>query len=133
MRRIVLALLSLAVMLPSVAQARACWMTDLAPYVREACCCPPPAEATPGSAEIVVAKAPATIAAVCCKIEKRTQGQLPIAHPAAAPPIAAVIVTSIAVVPVAPPLGATAVAIIPRAQAPPSSSTLLAQHRGLLL
>ena len=122
MRRIVLTLLALAVLLPSVAQARACWMTDV--YVREACCCPPPAKAD--------AAAPATLQSVCCEIQKRTDSQLPIVHPVSPPAIAAVLVSAIAIVPVAPPLRTVAVAIVPRAQAPPSS-TLLAQHRGLLL
>jgi hypothetical protein len=122
MRRIVLALVTLAVLLPSVAQARACWMTDV--YVRQACCCPPPDAAS---------EAPVpTVQSVCCELQKRSDTQLPIAHTAAPPAIAAVLVSAITIVPVAPPLRTVAVAITPRAQAPPSS-TLLAQHRGLLL
>ena len=41
MRRIVLALLALVVLLPSLAQARARWLTDVDVYFRDECCCPP--------------------------------------------------------------------------------------------
>lgn len=131
MRRIVLALLALAVLLPSVAQARACWMTDLAADVREACCCPVPAETGDAAAALAVAPAPVTLQSVCCHIEKRTTSQLPIV-PTASPPASAAVLVSVIEIERSIPIAAVAPPPRGVAQAPPSP-TLLAQHRGLLL
>ena len=124
MRRLVLTLLALTVLLPSLAQARARWMTDVDLYVRDECCCPPkkvqPAPRLP------------TLQKLCCKLEKRSAAALPLASESPAPPAIAPLATPIAIVPVTPPLRAIVVAIVPRAQAPPTS-TLLSQARGLLL
>lgn len=124
MRRIVLALLALTVLLPSLAQARARWMTDVDLYVREACCCPPKK----------VQRAPAvpTLQKVCCTVEKRSATALPLASESPAPPAVAMQATPVAIVSVVPPPRDVVTTIAPRAQAPPLT-TLLAQARGLLL
>lgn len=126
MRRVVLAILALTVLIPSLAEARARWMTDVDLYVREACCCPPRKVAT------TPPPAMPTVQKLCCKLEKRSATPLPITAEAAAPAMPAVPLASFAFVPVMPPVRVTAMAITPRAQAPPDS-TLLAQFRGLLL
>ncbi len=124
MRRIILTLLAMTVLLPSLAQARARWMTDVDLYVRDECCCPPKkAQHAP--------QLP-TLQKLCCKLEKRTATALPLASESPAPPAVAPPMSPVAIVPVAPPLRIVVVAIVPRAQAPPTS-TLLAQSRGLLL
>lgn len=126
MRRIVLAILALTVLLPSLAEARARWMTDVDLYVREACCCPP--------RKLATAPAPTmpTVQKVCCKLEKRAASPLPITAEVSAPAMPAAPVASFSFVPEIPPVRTIAAAITPRAQAPPDS-TLLAQFRGLLL
>jgi hypothetical protein len=124
MRRIVLAILALTVLLPSLADARARWMTDVDLYVRDVCCCPP--------RKVVPPPAVPSLQKVCCKLEKRTASPLPVTAETAAPAMPGAPVASFALVPAAPHATSTAVAITPRAQAPPDS-TLLAQFRGLLL
>jgi hypothetical protein len=124
MRRVVLALLALAVFLPSLAQARARWMTDVDLYVRDECCCPPKKVEQPRTLP--------TYQKACCKLEKRSATALPLASEGSAAPNVAIAATAVAVVPVTPPLRDVVVAIVPRAQAPPLT-TLLAQFRGLLL
>jgi len=124
MRRIVLALLALAVLLPSLAQARARWMTDVDVYVRDECCCPPK--------KVQHAPPVSTLQKVCCTLEKRSATALPLATESSAPPVAALLATPVAIVSVMPPVRDAVAMIVPRAQAPPVS-TLLAQSRGLLL
>lgn len=124
MRRIVLTLLALAVFLPSLAQARARWMTDVDLLVREPCCCPPKKLQQPPPQP--------TVQKLCCKFEKLSATALPLASespdaPAIAPPATPTVITFVMA-----PQRAVAVAIVPRAQAPPTS-TLLSQARGLLL
>lgn len=125
MRRIVLTLLALTVLLPSLAQARARWMTDIDLYVRDTCCCPPKKKAQP-------APTLPTLQKRCCTLEKRSATALPLVRPSSDPSPAVALAMPIAIVPVLPPLRSAVVAIVPRAQAPPAS-TLLAQSRGLLL
>lgn len=124
MRRLVLALLALTVLLPSLAEARARWMTDVDLYVRDECCCPPKRTFRPPALP--------TLQKACCKLEKRTATALPLVSASPPPPAVAALATPIAIVPVMPPLRDVVIAIVPRAQAPPIS-TLLAQARGLLL
>ena len=124
MRRVVLAILALTVLLPSLADARARWMTDVDLYVRDVCCCPP--------RRVVPPPAAPTLQKVCCKLEKRTASSLPVTAETTAPAMPTAPVASFAIVPEAPRVPATVAAITPRAQAPPDS-TLLAQFRGLLL
>ena len=124
MRRVVLAIFALTVLLPSLGEARARWMTDFDLYVRETCCCPPH--------KVAPAPIVPTLQKVCCKLEKRSGTPLPIAAASPASVMPAAPVASFAFIPVMPPLRTVAVAITRRAQAPPDS-TLLAQFRGLLL
>ncbi len=125
MRRIVLAVLALTVLLPSLAQARARWMTDIDLYVRDVCCCPPKKKVQPAPTLPTVQK-------LCCTLEKRSAAALPLASESPAPPAVAPLATPVASIEVVPPPRALVVAIVPRAQAPPAP-TLLAQARGLLL
>jgi hypothetical protein len=124
MRRVVLALLALAVFLPSLADARARWMPDVDLYVRDQCCCPP-RRTQPPPAQSSLKKA-------CCKIEKRTATALPLASTSPVPPAVAAASTRIVATAVMPPLRVAVIAVDARAQAPPLT-TLLAQARGLLL
>jgi hypothetical protein len=124
MRRIVLTLLALAVFLPSLAQARARWMTDVDLLVREPCCCPPKKLQQPPALP--------TVQKLCCKFEKLSATALPLASESPDAPTIAPPATPIAITFVMPPQRDVAVAIVPRAQAPPTS-TLLSQARGLLL
>ena len=124
MRRIILSLLALTVLLPSLAQARARWMTDVDLYVRETCCCPPK--------KVTAPPAKPTLQKPCCRLEKLSASALPLASESPAPPAVAAVATPIAITFAMPPLRAVVSAIVPRAQAPPTS-TLLAQARGLLL
>lgn len=128
MRRVVLALLALTVLLPSLAQARARWMTDMDLYVRDTCCCPP------RSMKKKAQPAPTlpTVQKRCCTVEKRSAAALPLATETPTPPAVAPLATPVASVDVMPPPRAVVVTIVPRAQAPPPP-TLLAQARGLLL
>ena len=124
MRRIVLALLALTVLLPSLAHARARWLTDVDLYFRDDCCCPPTKLQRPPALP--------TVEKLCCTFEKRSATALPLASESPAAPAIPAVATPVAIVPVMPPLRTVAVAIVPRAQSPPTS-TLLAQARGLLL
>ncbi|HSN29446.1 MAG TPA: hypothetical protein VLT45_24315 [Kofleriaceae bacterium] len=125
MRRIVLTLLALTVLLPSLAQARARWMTDVDLYVRDTCCCPPKKKVQP------VPSLP-TVQKVCCTLEKRSATALPLASETPTPPAVAPLATPVASIEIVPPPRTVVVTIVPRAQAPPAP-TLLAQARGLLL
>ncbi len=125
MRRIALTVLALAVLLPSLAQARARWMTDVDLYVRDVCCCPPKRKAQP-------APSLPTLQKLCCTLEKRSAAALPLASESPTPPAIAPLATPVASIEIIPPPRAVVVTIVPRAQAPPAP-TLLAQARGLLL
>ncbi len=124
MRRVALTVLALMVLLPSLAQARARWMTDIDLYVRDVCCCPPK-KAQP------VPVLP-TVSKLCCKLEKRSAAALPLASESPTPPAVAPLAMPVASTAVLPPPRTVVVTIVPRAQAPPPP-TLLAQARGLLL
>ena len=124
MRRIVLTLLALAVLLPSLAQARARWMTDVDLLVREQCCCPPKKLQQP--------PAQPTVQKLCCKLDKLSARALPLASESPDAPALAAPEVPVAITFVMPPQRDVVVAIVPRAQAPPSP-TLLSQARGLLL
>ena len=126
MRRIVLTVLALTVLLPSLAQARARWLTDVDLYVRESCCCPPHVKKAQHPPRLP------TVQKVCCNVEKRSATSLPLASESPAPPAIAALAQPVSITPVLPPLRDVVVAIVPRAQAPPIT-TLLAQSRGLLL
>ena len=124
MRRIVLAVVALTVFLPSLAQARARWMTDVELYVREQCCCP--------RTKLQAPPAQRTVQKTCCRLDRRTAAALPLASETPTAPAVLPLATPSAAVPVTPPLRHVVVAIVPRAHAPPTS-TLLAQARALLL
>lgn len=123
-RRVVVSLLALAVFLPTLASARARWMTGVDLYVREACCCPALRKVAPPAAP--------TWQKVCCKLDKRSAVGLPPAAQTSAPRAVPGPVATVAFAPAAPERRAMARSISPRAQAPPPP-TLLAQFRGLLL
>ena len=124
MRRAALALLALAVFLPSLASARTMFRCDVDLIVRESCCCPPK-KAKPPSVP--------TMQRECCKLEKHSAAALPTATAVRAETVASPATTVIAIADApALPRDVTTV-VVPRAQAPPRQRSLLAQHCALLV
>ena len=127
MRRVVLALLTLAVLLPSSAFARTSFLCSMDGKVRESCCCPAKAkqhDAQPNSA---------IRAACCCKVTtiapvSQPPGTHEIEATSVPPPVAVVAPAPI----LAPQIARVVVA--PRALAPPDPDrSLFVRHCALLL
>ncbi|MGE5187272.1 MAG: hypothetical protein ACM31C_34730 [Acidobacteriota bacterium] len=124
MRRVVLAVLALAVFLPSMAIARTQFACRADLLVRDACCCPPKK-----------AKAPVqtTMQRECCKVVKHTDATPPVATEDTAQAQLAPVAVAIAPAAVMPPVADARLAITPRAQAPPLARSLVSQHCALLV
>ncbi len=124
MRRVVLAVLALAVFLPSMALARTQFLCGVDLLVRDACCCPPKR-----------AKAPVqtTMQRECCKVVKHSDATPPVASDDSAQTMFAPLPVAVAPAPVMPAVGDARLAIAPRAQAPPLARSLVSQHCALLV